>query len=290
MANLLFKIGEIYKRSEIHDKFGGSRRGGISPSAKQPYIFIFSGGSGKQYGYSDKWENKHVFVYTGEGQLGNMTFTKGNLALFKHMSMGNRVFLFLNEMKAYVRFEGELEFDDFEYFSTKDREGNMRKAIKFFFYRAGWIKNNQSKDLFSNGGPISNNIPNETEREGLVNSRVGHGEYRKRIIVRWQNKCAVTGYNQKGILIASHIVSWKESTNQERLDVHNGILLSPVYDALFDKHLISFENNGKIIFSTRFSNSKYHLLGVTGKEMIKDLSTSNLPYLERHRSQLDKEE
>jgi hypothetical protein len=40
--------------------------------------------------------------------------------------------------------------------------------------------------------------------------------------------------------VASHIVPWSEPTEEERLDVNNGILLLPLYDALYDKHLISF--------------------------------------------------
>ena len=52
------------------------------------------------------------------------------------------------------------------------------------------------------------------------------------------------------ILIASHIVPWKEASDNERLDVENGILLSPTIDALFDKHLISFNDDGSIIIGT----------------------------------------
>ena len=70
---------QLYKRSKIHDEFGGNRQGGISPSAKVPYIFIFSGKSGAQYGYRDGWDNKNIFSYTGEGQVGDMKFTNGNL-------------------------------------------------------------------------------------------------------------------------------------------------------------------------------------------------------------------
>ena len=50
-------------------------------------------------------------------------------------------------------------------------------------------------------------------------------------------------------MIASHIVPWRLSTDEERLDVDNGILLSPLYDALFDKHLISFKDDGKILIA-----------------------------------------
>jgi 5-methylcytosine-specific restriction protein A len=49
----------------IHDEYGGNRQGGIAPSAKAPYIFIFSGKSGAQYGYKDGWDNQNIFSYTG---------------------------------------------------------------------------------------------------------------------------------------------------------------------------------------------------------------------------------
>ena len=121
------------------------------------------------------------------------------------------------------------------------------------------------------------NLPNETERKGLVTSRVGQGAYRKSILFRWKFKCAVTNYSKKEILIASHIVAWKDSNNEERLDVDNGILLSPTYDALFDQRLISFENNGKIILTKALLNSNYASIGVTGKESIANLSSGNIP-------------
>jgi 5-methylcytosine-specific restriction protein A len=76
-----FIPNQLYKRSLIHDEYGGNRQGGISPSAKVPYIFIFSGKSGAQYGYKDGWDNNNIFTDTGEGQEGDMQFIKGNLAL-----------------------------------------------------------------------------------------------------------------------------------------------------------------------------------------------------------------
>ncbi|MBN8856736.1 MAG: HNH endonuclease, partial [Sphingobacteriales bacterium] len=129
-------------------------------------------------------------------------------------------------------------------------------------------------------------IPNETERKGLVTSRIGQGAYRKSVLHRWKFACAVTGYTKHEILIASHIVPWRLANNNERLDVHNGILLTPAYDALFDQHLISFENNGKIILSAPLKASDYHRIGISGREMIKNLSLENHDYLSRHRSEL----
>jgi predicted restriction endonuclease len=125
-------------------------------------------------------------------------------------------------------------------------------------------------------------LPNLTEREGLVTSRVGQGAYRKGIIHRWNYQCAVTQFKDPKILIASHIVPWRDASDAERLDVKNGILLSPTYDALFDRHLISFENSGKIILSDQISWDDYNKIGITGNEKIIKLTNGNKEYLEKH--------
>ena len=54
--------------------------------------------------------------------------------------------------------------------------------------------------------------------------------------------CSVTNCELHKILISSHIVPWSKSNEKERLDVGNGILLSPNLDSLFDRHLISFQD------------------------------------------------
>jgi len=283
-----FKIGQIYKRTSIQDQYGGTRQGGIAACVLYPYIFIFSGDAGHQHGYKDQWENENVFSYTGAGQLGNMDFVRGNLALRDHKTNGKKVFLFIYVAKGFVRYESELEVLTFDNFQAKDRDGNERTAIKFFFQRRGLRLNYPLQEfnlnLAADGGLANEvNIPNVTERSGLVVSRVGQGAYRKSILFRWDFKCAITNYSENKILIASHIVPWKGASNDERLDVDNGILLSPTYDALFDQHLIGFENTGKIILSETLLKSSYKDIGITGNEVINKLSRNNYPYLERHR-------
>jgi hypothetical protein len=283
-----FIPNQVYKRSLIHDEYGGNRQGGISPSAKVPFIFIFSGKSGAQYGYKDGWDNKNVFSYTGEGQEGDMQFVKGNLALKEHKERGKRVFLFESDGTTFVKFVSEMEFFDADYFETPDKNGTNRFGIRFFLNRIGVsipVYPSQFKLNYVEEDPIyayGSNTPSITERSGLVTSRVGQGAYRKRIIHRWEYKCAVTNFNKLDILIASHIVPWSQSNDSERLDVHNGILLSPTYDALFDKHLITFDNKGKIILSDNIEQAAYQKIGVTGSERIHDLSQYNLNYLDRH--------
>ncbi len=283
-----FIPNQLYKRSLIHDEYGGNRQGGISPSAKVPYIFIFSGKSGAQYGYRDGWDNQNIFSYTGEGQEGDMQFIKGNLALKEHLDRGKRVFLFEIEGGGLVKFISEMEFYDADYFETPDRTGANRIGIRFFLKRIGVsIPVNPEQFTFQplNKDPhkiLELNLPTVTERSGLVTSRVGQGAYRKRIIHRWEYKCAVTSFDKLDILIASHIVPWSKASDHERLDVNNGLLLSPTYDALFDKHLITFDNNGKIILSDKIEFSAYQKIGITGKEKIDGLSIYNHHYLQKH--------
>jgi len=218
-----------------------------------------------------------------------MKFTKGNLALHDHLQNGKRVFLFESVSKGFVKFICEVEVFDYDYFETKDTAGTTRIGIKFFFRKVGaqipvYPGITTPADITEDPQvQLALNTPGVTERKGLVTSRVGQGAYRKSIIHRWEYRCAVTGFDKLDVLIASHIVPWANATDNERLDVDNGILLSPTYDALFDRNLITFENNGKIILSDAIEFSAYKKLGVTGNEMIKNLSQNNFNYLERHR-------
>ncbi len=231
LEKLPFIPDQIYnRRVDIHALYGGNWQSGICPSATYPYIFIFSGKSGHQHGYKDGWDNPNVFTYTGEGQAGNMQFTKGNLALRDHIKNGKRVFLFESGNKGFVKFMSEVELFDADYFETHDTSGNLRMGIKFFFKRIGAYIPIQPA-LFDEpsiaADPLASyeiKLPNVTERKGLVTSRVGQGAYRKRIIHRWEYKCAVTGFDKLNILVASHIVPWSDSNDNERLDVHNGIV------------------------------------------------------------------
>ncbi len=287
---LPFIPGHLYnRRRDIHAIYGGNWQSGICPSSKFPFIFIFSGKSGKQHGYQDGWDNPNVFTYTGEGQSGDMDFTRGNLALKDHLANGKRVFLFESERQGYVRFVSEVECFDADYFETHDTAGINRIGIKFFFKRVGVsLPLIPSKNhLVSEPLQLANygfTPPDKTERQGLVTSRVGQGAYRKRIIHRWEYQCAVTGFDKLDVLIASHILPWSKATDEERLDVDNGLLLSPTYDALFDRHLISFENNGKIILSSAIEKKAYQKIGVSGNEKILDLSVHNFRYLEQHQN------
>lgn len=127
--------------------------------------------------------------------------------------------------------------------------------------------------------------PNVTERSGLVTSRVGQGYYRQQIIEKWEGKCPVTQSELLKVLISSHIVPWSECNDKERLDVENGILLSPNVDSLFDKHLISFSDNGQMIVSDKLSTEELKRLGIPMGVTIK-VTEGMKKYLKRHRERL----
>jgi hypothetical protein len=49
--------------------------------------------------------------------------------------------------------------------------------------------------------------------------------------------------------VASHCKPWRDSSNEERLNAENGLLLTPSVDHLVARGSISFDNDGKLIIS-----------------------------------------
>tara|TARA_B100001063_G_C16668024_1_gene504719 strand:+ start:102 stop:1040 length:939 start_codon:yes stop_codon:yes gene_type:complete len=128
--------------------------------------------------------------------------------------------------------------------------------------------------------------PNKTERRGLVTSRVGQGYYRQQILEKWNGTCPVTKSKIKSILISSHILPWSQCNDEQKLDVDNGILLSPNVDSLFDKYLISFSNDGFLIKSSKITDEDLNLLGVD-KDVQIPINDGMKKYLEIHRKKLN---
>src|SRR5580700_5976651 len=102
------KPGETIVRRTLHDRFGGGRQGGISPSRVSPNIFIFTAASGMQHGYADGWKDDACFHYTGEGQYGDQRMVRGNDAILNHVRRGRKLRLFKGA-GGPVTYEGEFE-------------------------------------------------------------------------------------------------------------------------------------------------------------------------------------
>ncbi len=84
------------------------------------------------------------------------------------------------------------------------------------------------------------------------------------------------------MLRASHIKPWAQSSNEERLSADNGFLLSANLDALFDRHLISFLDNGEMLISHRLKESHRADLNLTGRIRL-PLESEEKNFLSIHR-------
>lgn len=135
---------------------------------------------------------------------------------------------------------------------------------------------------------LQRTIPDETTRQALVKARVGQGRWRQDLLQFWSGKCAVTGLAIESLLRASHVKPWRASDNSERLDVYNGLLLGPAYDAAFDAGLITFSDDRKIIVSDRLPVDQRSAAGIEATVMLSKLRDEHRPYLEHHRANIYK--
>lgn len=125
------------------------------------------------------------------------------------------------------------------------------------------------------------NLVGET-REAIVKMRVNQGVFRDRLFSR-EAHCKLCGVNDPKILVASHIKPWSESAPEEKLDCDNGFLMCPNHDKLFDRGLITFSDDGKIIISGALTDVNRVYLNVD-KNMQIHLNDGNRKYLEYHRN------
>ena len=82
----------------------------------------------------------------------------------------------------------------------------------------------------------------------IIRARKGQGLFKDRVS-RIETRCRITGVQNPVHLVASHCKPWRDSTNEERLNGENGLLLTPSIDHLFDRGFIGFEDNGRLIIS-----------------------------------------
>lgn len=149
----ILEKGEVYNRKYLHDLYGGQEQGGISTPKEFPVIFIFTGEAGETHGYKDGWSNNDHFSYTGEGQKGNMQFTKGNKDIRDHKANGKDILLFeYNKKRTGVKFSGLFECDSWNYTECKDTQENMRQGIIFNLFRVSFAQDSDHEIISSEVG------------------------------------------------------------------------------------------------------------------------------------------
>jgi putative restriction endonuclease len=127
-----------------------------------------------------------------------------------------------------------------------------------------------------------------TEREATVRQRVGQNLFREGLLALWGSRCAITGLDAPELLRASHAKPWADSSDIERLDVFNGLLLAAHWDAAFDSGLITISTSGKVVPSAALSDATIEILRLSADLCIR-LQPQHEPYLVWHRERVFKQ-
>ncbi|KLE06218.1 MULTISPECIES: HNH endonuclease [Arcobacteraceae] len=149
------------------------------------------------------------------------------------------------------------------------------------------LENNNDKYIeFSENEVVLKPIKKiETEKTISQKIRIGQNDFRQALL-KSLKKCPITHLDEKRLLIASHIKPWVYCDNNERLDINNGFLLSPLFDKLFDKSvgLITFTSEKEILISNKLSKENIKRLGIKHRQIINDLPLNGREeFLEYHR-------
>jgi hypothetical protein len=125
--------GAKIKRTELHQRFGGRRQGGISPSKQSSNVFLFTDqAQGALHGYLyDGQREDGFFHYTGEGQHGDQRMVQGNRAVRDHSAEGRHLHLF-SSSSGIATHMGEFVYVD-HYFADAPETGRgpIRSVIVF---------------------------------------------------------------------------------------------------------------------------------------------------------------
>jgi len=172
-----------------------------------------------------------------------------------------------------------------------EAESEVYEIPKDFFNKEELSKYPEAESNFRSmktenfGRDIDENVELEdTERDIVIKSRITQGKFRDDLIKKY-HKCPLCGVENPELLRASHVKPWAESklSPKERNDVDNGILLCVWHDALFDKGLISFDDDGSVIISEQLKDINFSLLNIDVTKKLK-LSAMNKKYLQYHRN------
>lgn len=195
----------------------------------------------------------------------------------------------VNKPIKYVEYKGDIDKLKATKYAPFDvnGEGNQgylyqisEEFADYLFELIGHPKINEEKIIRD----IEDSLPRDldaTEKERIVKLRVGQGVFKKKLLKNGC-KCKICAIENPDFLIASHIKPWRYSSNKERLDTHNGFLLCPSHDALFDKGYISFQEDGTIIISIALDDISKIFCNVN--EIVKiDIEPGHEKYLSYHR-------
>lgn len=131
-----------------------------------------------------------------------------------------------------------------------------------------------------------------SDKEVRAKRRIGQEIFRKMLLDIYHSKCCLTGIDVPDVLRASHIIPWSERV-KTRLNPENGLCLSATYDAAFDRHLISFDEDYRLVLSPALKEEytseafKTHFRNFEGKPItLPSIYQPSQEFLSSHREKL----
>ncbi|AWX56930.1 HNH endonuclease [Brevibacillus brevis] len=179
----IFVPGAEFRRLDLHTLFAGQSYGRISTSSRFPFIMLFTGERGEEYGYKDGWNEEGIFLYTGEGQEGDMQFIKGNKAIIEHVDDGKDVHLFEYIRTGHVRYIGQMICIGYKV-RDKDNKGQDRKVIVFELMPIEVVNNSE----IVGATELSDLSLEELKNKALVITNHGQGTTLKERIVQYRER------------------------------------------------------------------------------------------------------
>jgi len=125
-------------------------------------------------------------------------------------------------------------------------------------------------------------------KEQIIRARTGQGRYREKLLDECPY-CLITKVSDERLLRASHIKPWVKSSNEERIDPKNGLILTPTYDLLFDRGFVSFRDSGVLLVSPWISPMNQRRLNLSPGRRYDFHWEGREKYLRYHRENIFKQ-
>lgn len=160
--------------------------------------------------------------------------------------------------------------------------GNSQRRLKIHFREIETCSGAEALEKDVNDIVLSDGI-SSTEKVQMILERVGQGRFRRGLLEKW-GECPITTLSLHAVLRASHIKPWSRSTDEERMDIDNGLLLSANMDAMFDEGYISFDEDGRIMVSSSVRDRD--LLTTIRKKGYVSFNDRQKSYMKYHRDNI----
>ena len=270
-----FDLWKNYTRRQIAKSLGyrgeaAIWRGVVTPrNTKQIYLFVTREKQKSLTQYNDSiYDN--VLLWEGERKH------KADQRIVNAQTAGEEIYLFF-------RTKHHQEFIYFGRVRLLSYELKTKVPSQFALEIEALSPYSEDRTDAETSPVVSDANIDTTERTTLRIERVGHDKWRRKLLQLWDQSCSVTELQKERLLRASHIKPWRHSSDQDRLHQHNGLILNPSLDCLFDCGFITFLHlRGCIKISNILSEQDRKILNVHETMSLRKAFPENKEYLEYH--------